>query len=137
MFDVQCSKLNVPLASGLRSLTQCSFVGTDPADRTPTSVLCPLSSDLSHLNSSAFPRNIPPEFPMSERIEINPEVCNGRPVIRGTRVTVDTVLAYLSAGDAVADILNAHPRIEREDVLACIEYARCLSAARSTVLLAS
>jgi uncharacterized protein (DUF433 family) len=74
---------------------------------------------------------------MSERIEIIPEVCNGRPVIRGTRVTVDTVLAYLSAGDAVADILNAHPRIEREDVLACIEYARCLSAARSTVLLAS
>ena len=76
-------------------------------------------------------------LPMSERIEINPEVCNGRPVIRGTRIGVETVLAYLSAGDAIEDILSAHPRVEREDVLACIEYARRLSAARSTVLLAS
>ena len=71
------------------------------------------------------------------RIEINPEVCNGRPVIRGTRITVDTVLGYLSAGDSVDDVLQAHPRIEREDVLACIDYARRLSAARSTVELAS
>jgi len=74
---------------------------------------------------------------MSERIEINSEVCNGRPVIRGTRISVDTVLAYLSAGDEVIDILTAHPHLERDDVLACIEYARRLSAARSTVLLAS
>lgn len=48
-----------------------------------------------------------------------------------------TVLAYLSAGDAIEDILSAHPRLEREDILASIEYARRLSAARSTVLLAS
>lgn len=71
------------------------------------------------------------------RIEINPAVCNGRPVIRGTRVTVDTVLGYLSAGDSVDDVLEAHPRIEREDVLACIDYARRLSSARSTLELAS
>ena len=58
---------------------------------------------------------------MPERIEINPEVCNGRPVIRGTRVTVETVLAYLGAGDSVEDVLIAHPRLEREDVLGCIE----------------
>jgi len=74
---------------------------------------------------------------MSERIEINPGVCNGRPVVRDTRISVDTVLAYLSAGDTAADILIAHPHLQREDVLACIEYARRLSAARSTVLLAS
>lgn len=74
---------------------------------------------------------------MSERIESNPAVCNGRPVIRGTRVGVETILAYLSAGDEVADVLAAHPGIGRDDVLACIEYARRLSAARSTVLLAS
>ena len=71
---------------------------------------------------------------MSERIEINPEVCNGRPVVRDTRISVDTVLAYLSAGDSVADILIAHPHLERDDVLACIEYARRLTAARSTIL---
>ena len=73
---------------------------------------------------------------MSDRIEINPEVCNGRPIIRGTRVSVETVLAYLSAGDSVEDVISAHPRLEREDVLASIEYARRLSADRSTVLLA-
>ena len=74
---------------------------------------------------------------MPERIEINPEVCNGRPVVCGTRIGVETVLAYLGAGDSIDDILNAHPCLAREDVLACIEYARRLSAARSTVLLAS
>jgi uncharacterized protein (DUF433 family) len=74
---------------------------------------------------------------MSDRIEINPEVCNGRPVIRGTRVSVETILAYLGAGDSIEDILVAHPRLEREDILASIEYARRLSAAKSTVLLAS
>ena len=74
---------------------------------------------------------------MTERIEINPEVCNGRPVIRGTRIGVETVLAYLGAGDDIAEILAAHPHLQREDVLACIEYARRLCAARSTVLLAS
>jgi len=74
---------------------------------------------------------------MSERIEINPEVCNGRPIIRGTRISVETILAYLGAGDNMEDILSAHPRLAREDVLASIEYARRLSAARSTILLAS
>jgi len=74
--------------------------------------------------------------PTSNRIEINPGVCNGRPVIRGTRLTVDTILSYLCAGDQVDDVLRAHPNLEREDVLAAIEYARRLSAARSTVLLA-
>ncbi len=74
---------------------------------------------------------------MEHRIELNPEVCNGRPVIRGTRITVDTVLGYLSAGDSVEDIMQAHPRLDRDDVLACIDYARRLSSARSTIQLAS
>ena len=74
---------------------------------------------------------------LSERIEINPEVCNGRPVVHSTRITVETVLSYLGAGDSVDDIVAAHPRLSQEDVFACIEYARRLSAARSTVLMAS
>ena len=74
---------------------------------------------------------------MASRIELNPEICNGRPVIRGTRITVDTVLGYLGAGDSTDDVLQAHPRLEIADVLACIDYARRLSAARSTVQLAS
>ena len=71
------------------------------------------------------------------RIELNPEVCNGKPVVRGTRVTVQTVLSYLSAGDAVEEVLRAHPRLSREDVLACLEYARRLSDLHTTVELAS
>ncbi len=72
-----------------------------------------------------------------ERIEINPAVCNGKPVIRNTRITVQTVLSYLSAGDSLDDVLVAHPRLEREDVLACLAYARRLSELHSTVALAS
>lgn len=68
-----------------------------------------------------------------ERIEINPAVCNGKPVIRGTRITVQTVLSYLSAGDAVDDVLSAHPSLTREDVLACLAYARRLSELHTNV----
>jgi uncharacterized protein (DUF433 family) len=71
------------------------------------------------------------------RIEFNPEVCNGKPVVRGTRIAVRTVLSYLSAGDAVEEVLRAHPRLSREDVLACLEYARRLSDVHTTVELAS
>ena len=71
-----------------------------------------------------------------ERIEINPAICNGKPVIRNTRITVQAVLSYLSAGDSVDDVLVAHPKIERADVLACLEYARRLSELHSTVAIA-
>lgn len=72
-----------------------------------------------------------------ERIELNPLVCNGRPVIKGTRITVQTVLGYLSAGDSVDEVLDAHPRLTREDVLACLAYARRVSDLHTTVALAS
>ena len=68
-----------------------------------------------------------------DRIEINPAVCGGKPVIRGTRVTVQTVLSYLSAGDQMEDVLEAHPRLSREDVMACLAYARRLSELHTTL----
>jgi uncharacterized protein (DUF433 family) len=74
---------------------------------------------------------------MTSRIELNPDICNGRPVIRGSRITVEAILGYLSAGDSADDVLQAHPRIEMADVLACIDYARRVTSARSTVQLAS
>jgi uncharacterized protein (DUF433 family) len=74
---------------------------------------------------------------MESRIEINSEICNGRPIIAGTRITVETVLSYLSAGDTVEDIIVAHPVLTRDDILSSIDYARRLSAARSTVSLSS
>ncbi|MGA2180734.1 MAG: DUF433 domain-containing protein [Verrucomicrobiota bacterium] len=60
---------------------------------------------------------------MSQRISIKPDVCNGRPVIRGTRITVQTVLEFLAAGDSVEDVLAEYPRLTRADVQACLDYA--------------
>lgn len=76
-------------------------------------------------------------FAFMSRIEINSSVCNGRPVIGGTRITVQSILAYLSAGDSVEDVLRGHPRLTREDVLACLDYARRLSDVHTTIRLAS
>jgi uncharacterized protein (DUF433 family) len=56
---------------------------------------------------------------MADRIAINPDICNGRPVIRGTRMTVQTVLEFLGAGDSIEQVLEEYPSLTREDVLAC------------------
>ena len=60
---------------------------------------------------------------MNERIVIDPAVCNGRPTVRGTRITVKTVVEFLAAGDSVEQVLTEYPALVREDVLACLEYA--------------
>src|SRR5277367_5952311 len=59
--------------------------------------------------------------PMNERISIKPDVCNGRPVVRGTRITVQTVLEFLAAGDSVENVLEEYPRLTRADVKACLD----------------
>lgn len=74
---------------------------------------------------------------VNELIELNPEICGGRPVVRGTRVTVESVLGYLSAGDSLEDVLEGHPNLKREDVLACLEFARRLGGAHSVCLAAA
>ncbi len=60
---------------------------------------------------------------MLERIEIHPDICNGRPIVRGTRIAVKTVLEFLAAGDSVEDVLEEYPGLTREDVQACLAYA--------------
>ena len=65
---------------------------------------------------------------MIERIVIDPEICNGRPVVRGTRITVQTVLEFLAAGDSVEDLLLEYPTLTRADVLACLDYATSAAA---------
>jgi uncharacterized protein (DUF433 family) len=60
---------------------------------------------------------------MDDRIVIDPDVCNGQPVVRGTRVTARTVLEFLSAGDTVEDVLAEYPNLTREDVLACLAFS--------------
>jgi uncharacterized protein (DUF433 family) len=59
-----------------------------------------------------------------KRITIDPQICNGKPVIRGTRITVATVLDYLAAGESVENILEAYPVLEEDDIKACLEFAK-------------
>jgi len=58
-----------------------------------------------------------------ERIEINPEIVGGKPVIRGTRVPVETVLRKLGAGMRPEAILDDHPRLTLDDIRAAQAFA--------------
>jgi uncharacterized protein (DUF433 family) len=58
-----------------------------------------------------------------ERIETNPEVLAGKPVVRGTRLAVELILELLAAGQTENDLLANHPRLAHEDLLACLAYA--------------
>lgn len=60
---------------------------------------------------------------LTERITINEKVCNGKPIIRGKRITVQTILEFLSAGDSVDEILYQYPSLEKEDIKACLNFA--------------
>jgi uncharacterized protein (DUF433 family) len=57
------------------------------------------------------------------RIEINPEVCGGKPVIRGSRVMVRNILGMIAGGYTIDRILDAYPDLSREDINAALEYA--------------
>jgi uncharacterized protein (DUF433 family) len=77
---------------------------------------------------------------MSERIEllggritIDPNLCNGKPTIRGKRITVQTILEFLAAGDSEEDILNQYPSLDREDIHACLRFAARLTERGFTV----
>ncbi|HZX13931.1 MAG TPA: DUF433 domain-containing protein [Thermodesulfobacteriota bacterium] len=59
-------------------------------------------------------------MPVRERIENNPKIMMGKPVIRGTRITVELILRKLSEGASEADLLDAYPRLTREDIQAAI-----------------
>ncbi len=57
------------------------------------------------------------------RIVIDPKICHGQPVIRGLRYPVETMLEYLAGGDTIDDLLRQFPDLEREDLLACLDFA--------------
>ncbi|WMJ75564.1 DUF433 domain-containing protein [Cytophagaceae bacterium ABcell3] len=59
----------------------------------------------------------------STRITIDPNICNGKPTIRGKRVTVQTILEFLAAGDTPKEILAQYPNLEEEDIKACLDFA--------------
>ena len=61
---------------------------------------------------------------MSERIEIDPRVCGGQPVVRGTRISVATILEQLADGEPWDSLLSGYPELTRADIQAALQYAR-------------
>jgi uncharacterized protein (DUF433 family) len=58
-----------------------------------------------------------------ERIKINTEIYHGKPIIRDTRYSVESILEYLAGGDSIDDILKEFKDLERDDILACLAFA--------------
>ena len=58
-----------------------------------------------------------------DRIQINPKVCLGQPVIRGTRITLNVILKMLAGGKSVEDVIKAYPELEVDDVQQTMRYA--------------
>lgn len=62
------------------------------------------------------------------RISIDPQVCFGKPCIKGTRIWVSLILSFLASGESIEDILQQYPHITKEDILACIAYGAEMSS---------
>jgi len=58
-----------------------------------------------------------------ERITVNPKIMTGKPVIKGTRLTVQFILNLLANGAEIKEILEEYPNLTKEDILACLFYA--------------
>lgn len=67
------------------------------------------------------------------RITIDPDICHGKPCIRGMRFPVEVVLDMLGSGMTMAEITEDHPELEAADILACIQFARHLVSGHTIV----
>lgn len=70
-----------------------------------------------------------------DRIEMNPRVMLGKPVIRGTRIPVELLLRKISEGATEDDLLDAYPRLGREDIRAAVAYAADILSHEETIFL--
>lgn len=68
--------------------------------------------------------------PLLERISINPNVCFGKPTVRGTRIWVSLILDFLADGWSIQEVLDNYPHLTEEDVRACIAYGAEMSRER-------
>ncbi len=71
---------------------------------------------------------------MNLRISNNPQVCGGEPCIKDTRIPVHVILSHLAAGEDHATILQNFPRINEDDIRACLEYASFLATEKVMAL---
>ncbi len=59
---------------------------------------------------------------LTDRITLDENLCNGKPTIRGLRITIQTIMEFLTAGDSREEILYQYPDLEPEDIEACLKY---------------
>jgi len=69
---------------------------------------------------------------MYQRISIDPRVCHGQACIKGTRIPVHQIVRMLANGDTIGEILEDYPSVEREDILACLDYVASLAEEQVT-----
>jgi uncharacterized protein (DUF433 family) len=69
-------------------------------------------------------KELPTMNSLLSRITIDPGICHGKPIVRGLRYPVESILEYLVAGDSFEDLLAEFPDLQREDLLACLEFAK-------------
>ena len=67
-----------------------------------------------------------------DRITIQPSLLDGKPSIRGLRISVQTVLEFLSAGNTADEIIEQYPVLTKEDIIACLQYAAKISGKEIT-----
>lgn len=60
---------------------------------------------------------------LGKRITVDADILGGKPAIRHKRISVQTILEFLAAGDSVDEILEQYPTLEREDIYACLKFA--------------
>ena len=70
---------------------------------------------------------------IADRITIDDKICNGKPTIRGKRITVQTILEFLSAGETTEEILKQYPSLVKEDIDACLKFASDLLSRSFTI----
>ena len=71
---------------------------------------------------------------INDRIEINPRVMLGKPVVRGTRITVEAILRKIAEGATEAVLLDAYPTLKKKDIKAAIVYAADTLAHEETLV---
>jgi uncharacterized protein (DUF433 family) len=68
-----------------------------------------------------------------DRITVDPGVCHGKPTVRGLRMTVQSILELLASGMTLDEVLADYPYLEREDLLAALEYGAATSGGQQVV----
>ena len=72
-----------------------------------------------------------PKGEILDRITVDPEIFGGKPIIRGMRISVETIIGLLAHGQTIEEILDDYPDLEPEDVRACLAYAHASIANES------